>query len=131
MRIKCGKTTRRRKKKLFREAKGFRAGRGNLYRQMVVTLIRARCFAYRDRRVRKRDFRALWILRINAAVRERGLNYSQFINGLKLANLELNRKTLSELAINSPAVFDEIFAVAKAALDNKPKTVVAAVATPA
>ena len=129
MRIKCGKTTRRRKKKLFREAKGYRAGRGNLYRQMIVTLIRARVFAYRDRRVRKRDFRALWILRINAAVRERGLSYSVFINGLKLANLELNRKMLSELAINSPAVFDEIVAVAKAALANKPKPAAAVTAS--
>ena len=119
MRIKCGKTTRKKKKKLFREAEGYRGGRGNLLRQMKVTLIRARVFAYRDRRVRKRDFRALWILRINAACRERGMSYSAFINGLTLSNLALNRKTLSELAINEPAVFDEVFALVREALANK------------
>lgn len=121
MRIKCGKTSRKRKKRVFRDAKGYRGGRGNLWRQAAVTVLRARVYAYRDRRVRKREFRSLWIIRINAACRERGLNYSAFINGLKLANLSLNRKTLSELAINSPAIFDEVVAIAKQALANKAK----------
>jgi len=121
MRIKCGKTSRKRKKRIFREAKGYRGGRGNLWRQAVVTVLRARVYAYRDRRVRKREFRALWITRINAAVRERGLSYSAFINGLKLAKLSLNRKSLSELAINSPQVFDEVVAIAKQALADRAK----------
>jgi large subunit ribosomal protein L20 len=121
MRIKCGKTSRKRKKRIFREAKGFRGGRSRLWRQVVIAVIRARVYAYRDRRVRKREFRSLWIVRINAAVRARGLSYSAFINGLKLANLTLNRKTLSELAINEPAVFDQVVAIAKEALANKAK----------
>lgn len=121
MRIKCGKTSRKRKKRIFREAKGFRGGRSRLWRQVVIAVIRARVYAYRDRRVRKREFRSLWIVRINAAVRARGISYSAFINGLKLANLTLNRKTLSELAINEPAVFDQVVAIAKEALANKAK----------
>lgn len=121
MRIKCGKTSRKRKKRIFREAKGFRGGRSKLWRQVVVAVIRARVYAYRDRRVRKREFRSLWIIRINAAVRARGLSYSAFINGLKLANLTLNRKSLSELAINEPAVFDQVVELAKEALAKKAK----------
>ncbi len=121
MRIKCGKTSRKRKKRIFREAKGFRGGRSRLWRQVVVAVIRARVYAYRDRRVRKREFRSLWIIRINAAVRARGLSYSAFINGLKLANLTLNRKSLSELAINEPAVFDQVVEIAKEALAKKAK----------
>lgn len=119
MRIKCGKTSRRRKKRILKECKGFRGGRGNLFRQAVVTLIRSRVYAYRDRKVRKREFRKLWILRINAAVRQRGLSYSVFINGLKRAGILLNRKMLSELAINAPEVFDQIVAQAKEALAKK------------
>lgn len=119
MRIKCGKNSRKRKKRILRECKGFRGGRGNLFRQAVVTLIRSRVYAYRDRKVRKREFRKLWILRINAAVRQRGMSYSVFINGLKLAGLLLNRKMLSELAINVPDAFDEIFAIVKEAVAKK------------
>jgi len=119
MRIKCGKNSRKRKKKIFRETRGYRGGRGNLFRQAVVTLIRARVYAYRDRKVRKREFRKLWILRINAAVRARGLRYSSFINGLKLAGIGLNRKMLSELAIHVPEAFDEIVGLVKEALAKK------------
>ena len=87
------------RKRLRQLTKGFRAGRHHLYRQSVVALIRARVYAFRDRRVRKREFRQLWIIRINAACRSRGMRYSQLIHGLQLANIGLNRKTLADLAI--------------------------------
>ena len=119
MRIKSGKARLRSKKRLFREAKGNRGGRSKLLRTVKETIIRSRVYATRDRKVRKRDFRRLWITRLNAACRERGLQYSAFIHGLSLAGITLNRKSLSELAINEPNVFDEIFAVVKEALANK------------
>ena len=115
-RARSGKTVLRNRKRTRKLTKGFRAGRHNLYRQSVVTLMRAGVFAFRDRRVRKRDFRRLWITRISAACRMRGLRYSQLIAGLKAANIELDRKSLSELAIHDAAAFDAIFAKAKAAL---------------
>lgn len=93
--------------------KGFRAGRHNLYRQSLVTLIRGRVYAFRDRRVRKRQFRRLWIIRINAACRARGVRYSQLIHGLQKASCELNRQTLSEIAIHDGAAFDKIVELAK------------------
>src|SRR5215211_4353293 len=96
--------------------KGFRAGRHNLYRQSLVTLIRGRVYAFRDRRVRKRMFRRLWIVRVNAACRARGLRYSQFIYGLQLANVELDRKSLSEIAIHDPDGFSKIVELAQAHL---------------
>lgn len=115
MRVKYGKARHKAKKRLFREARGNFGGRSKLLRTVKETIIRSRAYGYRDRKVRKRDFRALWITRINAACRERGIRYSEFIHALKKANIELNRKTLSELAIFHPAVFDEIVAAAKAA----------------
>ncbi len=115
MRVKYGKARRRSKKRLFKEAKGNFGGRSKLLRTVKETVIRSRVYAYRDRRVRKRTFRQLWITRLTAACRERGISYSQFINGLKLANLELNRKTLSDLAVLYPQVFDEVVAQVKAA----------------
>lgn len=118
MRVRYGKARHRAKKRLFKEAKGRRGGRSKLLRTVKETTIRARVFAYRDRRVRKRDFRALWITRLSAACREQGLSYSQFIHGLKISQIELNRKTLSELAINEPSVFEEIVASVKEALAN-------------
>ena len=93
--------------------KGFRAGRHNLYRQSLVTLIRGRVYAFRDRRVKKRQFRRLWIIRINAACRARGITYSRLINGLQKGQVELNRQTLSEIAIHDGATFDKIVEVAK------------------
>lgn len=87
-----------------------------MVRTVKETLIRSGVYAYRDRRVRKRDFRKLWIVRINAAVRERGLRYAEFIHGLKKAGIELDRKTLSEMAISDPAAFDSVVAQAKEAL---------------
>ncbi|HWY87939.1 MAG TPA: 50S ribosomal protein L20, partial [Gemmataceae bacterium] len=94
--------------------KGFRASRHNLYRQSLVTLIRGRVYAFRDRRVKKREFRRLWIARINAACRMRGLRYSQLIHGLQLANVELDRKMLADIAVFDPSTFDKIVELAKA-----------------
>ena len=104
------------KKRLFRKVKGYRGGRGGLFRSAKETLVRAGVYAFRDRRARKRDFRSLWIIRINAAVRDRGLRYSEFIHGLNKAGLTLDRKTLSEMAIADPAGFDAVVAQVKQSL---------------
>ena len=116
MRTTKGSARTRAKKRLFKRAKGYRGGRGNLLRTVKETLIRSGVYAYRDRKVRKRLFRRLWITRINAACRMRGLRYSQLINGLKKANVELDRKSLSEIAICDPKGFDAIVDAAKKAL---------------
>lgn len=116
MRVKTNVASHRSKKRLFKQAKGNYGRRKNLIRTVKETLVRAGAYAFRDRRVRKRDFRALWITRLNAACRMRGIRYSQFIHGLTKANIQLNRKSLSELAIAQPQVFDEIVEKAKAAL---------------
>jgi large subunit ribosomal protein L20 len=113
MRARSGKTVLRKRKRLRKLTKGYRAGRRTLYRQAVVTHLRAGAFALRDRRQRKRLFRRLWITRITAACRQRGIRYSQFMAGLQRANIELDRKMLSELAIHDKQAFDEIVAVAK------------------
>lgn len=115
MRVRKGAARRRAKKRIFREAKGNVGARSKLLRTAKETILRSRAFAYRDRRNRKRDFRRLWITRLTAACRERGLNYSTFMYGLKQADIELNRKTLSELAIFEPGIFDEIAEVARSA----------------
>jgi large subunit ribosomal protein L20 len=115
MRVRTGSARRQKKKRIFKEARGNRGGRSKLLRTVKETLVRARAFAYRDRRNRKRDFRALWITRITAACRMRGTSYSAFMNGVAKAGIELNRKSLSELAIHNPAIFDEIVEIAKAA----------------
>jgi large subunit ribosomal protein L20 len=115
MRVRLGKARRRSKKRLFKEARGNVGGRSKLLRTVKETIIRSRAYAFRDRRVRKRMFRQLWIIRLTAACRERGISYSQFIHGLHLAGIELNRKSLSELAIVHPQIFDEIVAVVKSA----------------
>ena len=114
MRTTKGSARTRAKKRLYKRAKGYRGGRGNLLRTVKETLLRAGAYAFRDRRVRKRNFRRLWITRVNAAARMRGIRYSQFIHGLTKANIQLNRKMLSEMAIHDPAGFD---AVCKAASD--------------
>jgi large subunit ribosomal protein L20 len=101
--------------------KGFVMGRHNLYRQSVVTLLRGRVYAFRDRRVRKREFRRLWIVRINAACRMRGLRYGLLITGLQRANVELNRKTLANLAIHDPDAFTKIVDLARAHLPETAK----------
>lgn len=116
MRTTSGVPRNRKKNRLFKKAKGYRGGRGNLLRTVKETLIRSEAFAFRDRRVRKREFRKLWIIRINAAARERGLRYSQLMCGLKKAQIELDRKMLSEMAIHDPAAFDAVVEQAKSAL---------------
>jgi large subunit ribosomal protein L20 len=116
MRTTTGAARRQSKKRIFKRAKGYVGGRRKMLRTVKETLIRAGVYAYRDRRVKKREFRKLWIIRINAACRMRGLRYSQFINGLKKASIELDRKTLSEMAIHNPQDFDVVFARAKEAL---------------
>src|SRR3982751_3258773 len=106
----------RRKNRLFQKTKGYVGARRHLIRTAKENLVRAETFAFRDRRARKREFRKLWILRINAACRERGMRYSEFINGLTKAGIELDRKILSDLAITDAAAFDAIVAQAKAAI---------------
>lgn len=118
MRVRKGAARRKAKKRLFREARGNRGGRSKLLRTVKETVIRSRAFAYRDRRRRKRDFRRLWITRLTAACRQRGLSYSTFIHGLNEAQIGLNRKTLSELAIHEPAVFDQLVDEARRALSQ-------------
>ncbi|MFO0845973.1 MAG: 50S ribosomal protein L20 [Gemmataceae bacterium] len=115
-RARSGKTVLRGRKRLRKLTKGFRLSRHNLYRQAAVAIIRARLYAYRDRRVRRREFRRLWIVRINAACRMRGLRYSQFIAGLQRANVALDRKTLSNLAISDPEAFTKLVELARANL---------------
>ncbi len=108
MRVKRGFKARKRRKKVLKMAKGFRAGRSKLFRTAADAVDKALMYSYRDRRTRKRDFRRLWIARINAAVRMNDLTYSKFIHGLKLAGVELDRKVLAELAVSDPAGFAKI-----------------------
>src|SRR5262249_44655625 len=115
-RARSGKTVLRRRKRFRKLTKGFRLSRHNLYRQSRVTLIRGRVYAFRDRRVRKREFRRLWTVRINAACRMRGLRYSQLIHGLQLARVELDRKTLADLAVHDPDTFTKIVELARSHL---------------
>ena len=115
-RARSGKIVLRRRKRLRKLTKGFRQSRHNLYRQSAVTLIRSRVYAFRDRRVRKREFRRLWIVRINAACRMRGLRYGQLIAGLLRAQVALNRKALAAIAIADPDTFTKIVELARANL---------------
>jgi large subunit ribosomal protein L20 len=108
MRIKRGFKARRRRKKVLKLAKGFRGGRSKLFRTAADAVDKALMYSYRDRRRRKRDFRRLWITRINAASRLNALPYSKFIRGLKLAGIELDRKVLAELAISDPTGFAKV-----------------------
>ncbi|MFQ5489620.1 MAG: 50S ribosomal protein L20 [Phycisphaerae bacterium] len=112
-RARSGAARHRRKKRIFKAAKGYRGGRSKLFRTAKEAVVRAGCFAYRDRRARKRDFRALWITRLTAACRARGIAYSRFIFGLQTAGIALNRKMLSEIAIIDEAAFDAIVEIAK------------------
>lgn len=116
VRARSGVPLKRGRKRMRKLTQGFRQSRHNLYRQSAVTLLRARRYAFRDRRVRKREFRRLWIVRINAACRMRGLRYGQLISGLQKANVELNRQTLAEIAIHDAAAFDKIVELVKQTL---------------
>ena len=114
VRVTYGAPRHQKKVRWFKQAKGYRGGRSKLWRTVRESLVRAWAYSYRDRRQKKRQFRRLWIVRINAAARMRGMTYSQFIAGLKGAGIDLNRKQLSEIAIHDPAAFDAIVAEAKA-----------------
>jgi large subunit ribosomal protein L20 len=116
MRTIKGAARRQAKRRLFKKAKGFVGGRHALYRTAKETLARAGVYAFRDRRARKRDFRRLWIIRLNAAVRMLGLRYSEFIHGLELAHVELDRKILAELAVHDAPAFAQVVEVVKEAL---------------
>lgn len=108
MRIRRGFKARRRRKKVLKLAKGFRGGRSRLFRTAADAVDKAFMYAYRDRKRQKRDFRRLWIIRINAAARMNNLSYSRFMHGLELANIKLDRKVLAELAVSDPSGFTRI-----------------------
>jgi len=112
-RVKGGKVHQRKRKRILKQAKGFRGGPGTLYRVAREFVAKAGVYAYRDRRAKKRIFRSMWITRLNAALKERGINYNRFIPALADAGIELNRKMLSELAISDPAAFDAVVAKVK------------------
>jgi len=114
-RVTYGPPSRQKKNRRLKLARGYRGGRSRLWRTASETLLRAWAYASRDRRTRKRVFRALWIVRVNAATRMRGMPYSQFIDGLRKAKIELNRKQLAEIAIHDAAAFDSLVAEAKSA----------------
>ncbi|HVO90659.1 MAG TPA: 50S ribosomal protein L20 [Casimicrobiaceae bacterium] len=115
-RVKRGVTARARHKKVLGQAKGYRGRRGNVYRIAKEAVMKAGQYQYRDRRTKKREFRALWIARINAAVRELGMTYSVFIAGLTKANIDIDRKVLADLAVHDKVAFGKIAEQAKASL---------------
>src|SRR5436309_15793763 len=119
-RVKRGVTAHARHKKVLELARGYRGRGSTAYRIAIEKVEKALRYAYRDRRNRKRDFRGLWIQRINAGAREHGLTYSQFMHGIKLAGLDLDRKVLSDLAIREPEAFEAIAATARSALNAAP-----------
>ncbi len=116
-RVKRGVTTHARHKKVVKQAKGYRGRNKNVFRAAIERVEKGLQYAYRDRRVRKRNFRSLWIQRINAGAREHGLTYSQFMNGIKRAGIEIDRKILSDLAVREPDAFKALAERAQAALD--------------
>jgi large subunit ribosomal protein L20 len=115
-RVKRGVTARKRHKKVLKQAKGYYGARSRVYRVAKQAVIKAGQYAYRDRRQRKRQFRALWIARINAGARINGLSYSRFINGLKNASIEIDRKVLADLAVNEKGAFAALVEKAKSVL---------------
>ena len=115
-RVKRGVTAKARHKKILNQSKGYRGRRGNVYRIAKEAVMKAGQYQYRDRRNKKREFRALWIARINAAVRELGMSYSVFMNGLKKASIDIDRKVLADLAVHDKAAFTKIAEQAKASL---------------
>lgn len=125
-RAKRGNKRLERRKKILKLAKGYRGTKSKLYRSAKESVERGLNFAYTGRKLKKRDFRSLWIVRIGAAARLNGLNYSQFMHGLKLAGIELDRKILADFAAKQPQAFNELAAQAKTALENKPQARAAA-----
>ena len=120
VRVTYGAPRHRKKLRYFKRAKGFWGGRSRLWRTVYESVVRALAYGTRDRHRKKREYRTLWIARINAATRARGISYSVFINGLKQGGVELNRKQLSELAANDPAAFDRLVEVAKSSRQASP-----------
>ncbi len=125
-RAKRGNKRLERRKKILKQAKGFRGTKSKLYRSAKESVERALNFAYTGRKLKKRDFRSLWIVRIGAAARLNGMNYSQFMHGLKLAGVELDRKILADFAAKEPETFAGLATQAKSALDSKPQARAAA-----
>lgn len=115
-RVKRGISVKKRHKRVLKLAKGYRGGKSKLFRTAKEAVNRALAYQYRDRKARKRSFRRLWIVRINAAAREQGLSYSKFINGLNKAGINLNRKMLADMAVKDPAAFAELTKKAKEAM---------------
>lgn len=115
-RVKGALSTRKRHKKILKLAKGYRGAKSKLYRIANQAVMKSLSYAYTGRKLKKRDFRSLWITRISAACKMNGINYSRFMNGLKKANIEINRKMLSEIAINDPAAFAQLVETAKSSL---------------
>ena len=115
-RVKGALSTRKRHKKILKLAKGYRGGKSRLYRVANQAVMKSLSYAYVGRKLKKRDFRSLWITRISAACKMNDINYSRFMNGLKKANVEINRKMLSEIAINDPAAFTQLVETAKSNL---------------
>ncbi len=115
-RVKRAVHAHKKRRRIMKAAKGFRGGTGRLVKLAAETVARALRYAYRDRRVRKREFRSLWIVRVNAAARENGLSYSQFVYGLKMAGIDLDRKVLADLAVNDAAAFRALAEAARAAI---------------
>jgi large subunit ribosomal protein L20 len=118
-RVKRGNKRLERRKKILKLAKGYRGTKSKLYRSAKESVERGLNFAYTGRKLKKRDFRSLWIVRIGAATRLNGLNYSQFMHGLKVAGIELDRKVLADLAVHQPTAFAAVVSEAKSALDNE------------
>src|SRR3982751_689656 len=118
-RAKRGNKRLEKRKKILKLAKGYRGTKSKLYRSAKESVERGLNFAYTGRKLKKRDFRSLWIVRIGAAARQNGLNYSQFMHGLKVAGIELDRKVLADLAVHETAAFAELAGQAKTALDNE------------
>ena len=116
MRVKTGIVRRRRHKKVLKQAKGFYSGRRKHFRKAKEQLERSLCYAFRDRKQKKRDFRSLWIIRINAACRMQDISYSKFMHGLKLANIQMDRKILADMALNDIESFNKLVQSAKGAL---------------
>ena len=127
MRVTNSPASRKRRTRMIRAAKGFRLKRGKLYRYASDAVDHGRQYAYRDRRTKKRNFRYLWQIRINAAVRSAGLTYSRFMEGLKAAKCALDRKVLADIAAQDAAAFNQLIEVAKNALKNKPGAALAKV----
>lgn len=117
-RVKTSVVSRRRHKKILKLARGYWGAKSKLYRVAKQQVMKSLMYAYRDRRARKRDFRRLWIMRINAAARQNGLSYSRFINGLRRAGIEINRKVLADIAVNDQQTFGKLVEMAKAQIGS-------------